>query len=107
MSGLDIFAIVVLIILFAAALAIWIGLAMLPGKIAHDRDHPQAAAINVGGWVGALFGGILWPIFLIWAFTKPIHINMDTGSDTNVGDMQKRLEAIEALQKRQAQRDAS
>ena len=71
MSGLDVFAIVVLIVLLVAVVAIFVVLAMLPGKIAKNRNHPQADAINVGGWLGALFGGILWPVILIWAFIIP------------------------------------
>ncbi|MHA1164397.1 MAG: DUF3302 domain-containing protein, partial [Alphaproteobacteria bacterium] len=63
MSGLDIFAIIVLVILLLAAVAIWIVLAMLPGKIAKSRNHPQAEAINIGGWLGALLAGVAWPIF--------------------------------------------
>lgn len=72
MTGLDIFALIVLLILLIAAIVIWVALAMLPGKIAAKRGHPQAEAINVGGWLGALLGGVLWPIFFIWAFVKPI-----------------------------------
>lgn len=74
MSGLDIFAIIVLLILIVAAIAIWVVLAMLPGKIAAKRNHPQAEAINIGGWLGAILGGVFWPIFLVWAFTKPIRV---------------------------------
>ncbi|MGI9400999.1 MAG: DUF3302 domain-containing protein [Rhizobiaceae bacterium] len=70
MSGLDIFAWIVLIVLILAVLAGFIVLAMLPGKIAKQRNHPQSEAINVAGWVGALLAGIFWPLALIWAFTK-------------------------------------
>ncbi len=83
MSGLDIFAIIVLLILIVAAIAIWIVLAMLPGKIAAKRNHPQAEAINIGGWLGAILGGVFWPIFLVWAFTKPIRV-------TSAGDAKAR-----------------
>ena len=44
MTGLDIFALIVLIVLVAAALAIWAMLGMYPGKIARQRNHPQAAS---------------------------------------------------------------
>ncbi|MFW2392123.1 MAG: DUF3302 domain-containing protein [Alphaproteobacteria bacterium] len=83
MSGLDIFAIIVLLILIVAAIAIWVVLAMLPGKIAAKRNHPQAEAINIGGWLGAILGGVFWPIFLVWAFTKPIRV-------TSAGDAKAR-----------------
>lgn len=96
MSGLDIFAIIVLLILLIAILGIWIVLAMLPGKIAKDRNHPQAEAINVGGWLGALLGGVLWPIFLIWAFTKPLRIDTGSASAGELENLRDRIEKLEA-----------
>ena len=70
MSGLDIFAWIVLIVLVACVVTGFIILAMLPGKIAKQRGHPQADAINVAGWLGALAMGVFWPLALVWAFTK-------------------------------------
>jgi Kef-type K+ transport system membrane component KefB len=71
MTGLDIFAWIVLSTLLIAGLAIWIVLAKLPGRVARSRNHPQADAINVAGWLGALLVGVFWPLALVWAFTKP------------------------------------
>jgi amino acid transporter len=71
MDGLDIFAAIVLLVLLVTIIVGWVVLAMLPGKIARQRNHPQADAINVGAWLGALLGGLFWPLVLIWAFTKP------------------------------------
>ena len=70
MTGLDVFAWIVLISLVATAIYVFIVLAMLPGKIAKKRDHPQQEAVNVAGWLGALVFGVFWPIALIWAFIK-------------------------------------
>lgn len=70
MTGLDYFAWVVLIVLIAVTLVAFIVLAMLPGKIAAQRGHPQAEAINVAGWLGALALGVFWPLALVWAFTR-------------------------------------
>ncbi len=98
MSGLDIFAIVVLLILVLAAVGIWLILAMLPGKIAKDRNHPQADAINIGGWLGALLGGVLWPIFLIWAFTKPFRVDTGSASSSELQTLRDRIEQLEANQ---------
>jgi amino acid transporter len=95
MSGLDIFAIIVLLILLFAVVAIWVALAMLPGKIAAQRNHPQAEAINIGGWLGAILGGILWPIFLIWAFSKPVHITI---TSEEVQELRERVAVLEASQ---------
>ena len=71
MTGLDLFALFVLLILFATAIVAWVILGMLPGRIARNRNHPQTEAINICGWVGALTMGILSPIAYIWAYTKP------------------------------------
>jgi amino acid transporter len=99
MSGLDIFAIIVLLILIVAAVAIWIALAMLPGKIAAKRNHPQAEAINIGGWLGAIFGGVFWPIILVWAFTKPTV----PASAAEQGEVQALSDRVAVLEKQRAQ----
>ena len=70
MTGLDLFALFVLLILIATCIAAWVILGMLPGRIARSRNHPQAEAINICGWFGAVTMGILSPIAYIWAYTK-------------------------------------
>ena len=69
---LDYFAFIVLIVLIAVVIAAWIMLAMMPGQIARKRNHPQAEAINVMGWWGAITMGILSPIAWVWAYTNPV-----------------------------------
>ena len=71
MSVLDIFALVVLFVLVAAAVGMWLILGMLPGRIARQRQHPQADAIRVCGWWGAITLGLLLPIAFIWAYYDP------------------------------------
>jgi hypothetical protein len=44
----------------------------LPGKIAIARNHPEAEAVNVMGWVGFL-AVVPWIQALIWAF-KPTDV---------------------------------
>jgi hypothetical protein len=70
-DAFDIIAFFVFAVLIAAAVVIVVGLGSLPGKIARQRQHPQAAAVNVAGWLGLATGGLLWPLALIWAFLKP------------------------------------
>ncbi|MBE9532661.1 MAG: DUF3302 domain-containing protein [Proteobacteria bacterium] len=70
MSGLDIFALIVLLIIVGSALAIFIFMGLLPGKVAKQNNHPQVEAITIGSWVALLAGGILWPLILIWAYIK-------------------------------------
>ena len=71
MSFLDIFALFILFVLVAAAVGVWVILGMLPGRIARQRKHPQADAINVCGWWGAITLGLLMPIAFVWAYTDP------------------------------------
>ena len=51
---LEYFALFVLILLIGLVIAGWLLLAMWPGQIARKRNHPQAEAINVMGWWGAI-----------------------------------------------------
>lgn len=71
MSGIDIFALIVLIIIIGTILAAFVFLGLWPGKIARQRNHPQVEAITIGSWVALIAGGLLWPIILIWAYVKP------------------------------------
>lgn len=68
MSGLDIFAWIVLIVLVASTAAVLVFLAMLPGMIATKRNHPWTQAVTVAGWVTLFLGFVLWPVALIWAY---------------------------------------
>lgn len=70
MAGIDIFTIIVLAIMIIAILAIVVTLGILPGRIAKQRQHPQAEAIAVGSWLALVFGFALWPLVLTWAFTR-------------------------------------
>ena len=68
MSGYDIFAWIVLIILLAViVLVVWL-MGSLPGHVARRRGHPWADAVSVAGWITLIFGFALWPVALIWAF---------------------------------------
>jgi len=68
MSGLDIFAWIVLIVLVVSTLFVIVFMAMWPGMVARRRNHPWAEAVTVGGWVTLFLGFVLWPIVLIWAY---------------------------------------
>ncbi|MGE3144792.1 MAG: DUF3302 domain-containing protein [Pseudorhodoplanes sp.] len=68
MSGFDIFAWIVLIVLVISAIFVIVFMAMLPGMIAKQRNHPWAQAVAVAGWVTLFFGFVLWPVAVIWAY---------------------------------------
>ena len=54
---------------------------ILPEKIAHKRHHPQFEAIRTICLLSLVFGGMLWPIAWIWAYTKPTLHKMAYGTD--------------------------
>lgn len=65
---------VVLIILF------WL-VHILPEKIAHQRHHPQFEAIRTMCLLSLAFGGLLWPLAWLWAYTKPVGYKLAYGTD--------------------------
>ncbi len=81
MTALDIFALIILITIGATALLIFVVLGMLPGKVAKQRSHPQHEAINIGSWIALVAGGVLWPLILIWSYTK-VPTSQEEGANT-------------------------
>jgi uncharacterized BrkB/YihY/UPF0761 family membrane protein len=75
---LEIFALIILLVLLAAAIALWAVIGMLPGRIARARNHPQVDAITVCGWWGVVTMGLLCPLAFIWAYTKPTRAVAET-----------------------------
>jgi len=63
---------IILVLLALLAVWIYIELASLPGKIAKQREHRQADAINVLGWLGLLLGVAPWLVALVWAYTRSV-----------------------------------
>ena len=56
---------------------------ILPEKIAEKKRHPQAKAIQVMCLLSLAFGGMLWPIAWLWAYTKPVLHKMAYGTDVD------------------------
>ena len=54
---------------------------MLPEKIAEKRHHPQKDAIHTLCLLSLVFGGLLWPIAWLWAYTKPVGYRMAYGTE--------------------------
>ena len=54
---------------------------ILPEKIAEKRNHPQTAAIQVLCLLSLVFGGLLWPLAWLWAYSKPVLYKMAYGTD--------------------------
>ena len=54
---------------------------IMPEKIAHNRHHPQFEAIRTLCLLSLVFGGLLWPLAWLWAYTKPVGYKLAYGTD--------------------------
>ena len=71
---------VILILLSLLGLWLFVEIGSFPGKKAKERNHPQAEAINVLGWLGLLFGFVGWVVAVVWAYTKPVFAPIPQGA---------------------------
>ncbi len=69
--ALNIMALLVLLFVTVSVIYVLVRLGGLPGRIARQRQHRQADAIRVMGWLGLLTGGIVWAVALVWAYIRP------------------------------------
>jgi len=69
---------------------------ILPEKVAEKRHHPQKDAINTLCLLSLAFGGLLWPLAWLWAYTKPIGYRAAYGTDKHDDYFVKMAERAEA-----------
>ena len=75
MTFIDIFTWIVLLITVVTVVGVFVFMGLWPGKVASQNNHPQAEAIKIGSWVALIMGFALWPVVLVWAYTKPTNAN--------------------------------
>lgn len=103
---------VVLIIAPIIGIAVFWLVHILPEKIAHKKKHPQTRAIQCLCLLSLCFGGLLWPIAWLWAYTKPVLHKMAYGTDvdeslSHVGhEVTEEENEIETLRARLAELEA-
>ncbi len=56
---------------------------IMPEKIAEKKKHPQAKAIQCLCLLSLFFGGLLWPIAWLWAYSKPVLHKLAYGTDVD------------------------
>jgi len=56
---------------------------ILPEKIAHKRKHPQTRLIQCLCLMSLVFGGILWPLAWVLAYSKPVLHKLAYGTDVD------------------------
>ena len=81
-SAAEVISWVVIIVAPLMAITLFWIVHVMPEKIAEDKGHPQAKAIQVLCLLSLVFGGLLWPIAWLWAYTKPVLYQMAYGTDT-------------------------
>jgi len=99
--------IIVPIVLIAVFLLVHI----LPEKVAEKRHHPQLGAIKCLCLLSLVFGGLLWPLAWIWAYTKPVLHKMAYGTDVDhshgqAGGKESATSELEQLRARVAELEA-
>ena len=71
-AAANVLALVVLFVVPVVGIgAFWL-VHVLPEKIAHKRHHPQRDAIHMLCILSLVFGGLLWPLAFLWAYSKPV-----------------------------------
>jgi CBS domain containing-hemolysin-like protein len=89
---------VVLIIAPAVGITVFWLVHILPEKIAEQRQHPQAKAIQTLCLLSLVFGGLLWPIAWLWAYSKPVLYKLAYGTDRVAHDEEGAAESQPAVQ---------
>jgi CBS domain containing-hemolysin-like protein len=77
----DVLAWVVLVLAPIIGIVVFLLIHILPEKIAEKKQHPQAGAIQCLCLLSLVFGGLLWPIAWLWAYSKPVLYKMAYGTD--------------------------
>ena len=83
-TAADVLAIIVLFIVPVVAIVVFWLVHVLPERFAEKRHHPQTAAIQTLCLLSLAFGGLLWPLAWLWAFTKPVLHKSAYGTDVHV-----------------------
>ncbi len=96
MAPIDVFSLFVLIVIIATVVGVFVLLGVMPGRIARERNHPQAQAIGVASWAALIFGAAGWPIVLTWAYLRPVvrPLPEDEPAD-RVAEMERRIAELE------------
>lgn len=77
----DVLTWIVLIVAPIVGIILFLLVHILPEKIAEKRQHPQATAIQCLCLLSLVFGGLLWPLAWLWAYSKPVFHKLAYGTD--------------------------
>jgi hypothetical protein len=71
----------ILVVMPFAAIGIFWYVHILPEVIAEKRHHPQKDSIKTLCILSLFFGGLLWPIAWLWAYTRPVGFRAAYGTE--------------------------
>lgn len=74
---------IVLVLVPVVAITVFWLVHILPEKIAHKKKHPQTRAIQCLCLLSLVFGGLLWPLAWLWAYSKPVFYKLAYGTETD------------------------
>lgn len=77
----DVMVWVVILFVPAGAIYLFWKVHVLPEVFAEKHQHPNKHGIQVLCLLSLAFGGLLWPIAWLWAFTKPVAYKLAYGTD--------------------------
>ena len=77
----DVLSWIIVFLVPAVAITVFWLVHILPEKVAEKRQHPQAKAIQCLCLLSLFFGGLLWPIAWLWAYSKPVLYKLAYGTD--------------------------
>jgi CBS domain containing-hemolysin-like protein len=77
----DWLSIFILIFVPIAGITVFWLVHILPELIAEKKHHPQKDAIKTLCLLSLVFGGLLWPLAWLWAYTKPVMHKLAYGTD--------------------------
>jgi len=80
-TAANVVAWIALIVVPVVLIAVFWIVHILPEQIAEKRRHPQLDAIKTLCLLSLVFGGLLWPLAWLWAYTKPVLHKMAYGTD--------------------------
>ena len=62
----------IIVVVPIVGILLFLAVHVLPEKIAEHNHHPHQGAIKTLCFLSLVFGGMLWPLAWLWAYTRPV-----------------------------------
>jgi len=98
----DVVVWVVVIVVPIVGVAVFWLVHIWPERVAEQKHHSQAAAIQALCLLSLVFGGLLWPIAMLWAYMKPMEFKLVPHDDDHPGGGDATLKRVPAAERSEA-----